>query len=677
MSDDTPLLSLPLLLPAQAQKHVTHNEALRLLDLLVHLAVIDRTRTDPPALPAEGDRHIVANPATGLWEGHEGKVAAFWGGTWAFLTPRAGWLARVLAESATLAHDGTTWVAAQTPPETLPRLGIATTADATNRLSLSSPASLFDHSGAGHQIKVNKATPPDTASLLFQTAFSGRAEMGLTGSDSFAIKVSTSGSSFTTALIADPATGSVALPEGLTATPLILRDPADPAKRASIDITSLSAATQRSYTLPNISTELAGLAGTQSFTGNKTFSGTFTVSAATASFGTSTANATYGMGSGSTASGNSKTVNIGTGGAAGSTTTLTLGPALATATGSTTIHGTTLTLGPTLAQFDMGTASARAALLGIGGATGDNTNRLAVAAPAVLFSHAGAGIEATLNKATPADTAQISLKTGFSTRAQFGLMGGDDLSLSVSANGTTFHPVLMAEAATGRLTLSQPVILHGLTADPANPTEGMIWHNTGTDQLRAHVGGLTHRLDGQQDIPLLTPPTGELVLTTTGTGGGTLGTLAGAAGRIDLFPFLPRADLIIDRLLLNCVTAVAGALARILIYGSDAQGRPDALLLETADLDLSTTGAKLATMALTLRQGRTVWLGIRHSSTATLSTWPATATPDVNGGATPATTARKVLRRTLPWGSAAPTPWGFASSEINPAAATSIWLRMA
>ena len=125
MSDDTPLLSLPLLLPAQAQKHVTHNEALRLLDLLVHLAVIDRTRTEPPTQPLEGDRHIVAGPATGLWQGHEGKVAAFWGGTWAFLTPRAGWLARVLSENTTLAHDGTTWVAAQTAPETLPRLGIS------------------------------------------------------------------------------------------------------------------------------------------------------------------------------------------------------------------------------------------------------------------------------------------------------------------------------------------------------------------------------------------------------------------------------------------------------------------------------------------------------------------------------------------------------------------------
>ncbi|WP_201743960.1 DUF2793 domain-containing protein [Paragemmobacter ruber] len=676
MSDDTPLLSLPLILPAQAQKHVTHNEALRLLDLLVQLAVIDRTRTTPPALPAEGDRHIVAAPASGLWAGQEGKVAAFWGGAWAFLAPRAGWLARVLAEDLTLAHDGAGWGPAQTPPETLPRLGIAATADATNRLAVSAPAALFDHAGQGHQIKVNKASPADTASLLFQTAYSGRAEMGLAGTDGFALRVSGTGAAFTTALATDAATATVALPEGLIAAPLVLRDPADPAKRATLDITPLTAGSQRAYTLPNASTELAGLAGTQTFTGAKSFSGTFNVSAGTATFGSGTGNATYGLGSGATGSGGSKSINIGTSGAAGSTTTLTLGPANAAASGSTTIHGTTLTLGPTLAQFDMGAASARAAQLGIGGATGDATNRLSVSGPGVLFTHAGAGVEATVNKSGSADTAQISFKTGFSTRAQFGLLGSDDLGLSVSANGAAFQTVFTADAATGRLTLAQPLFLQG-AADPASPPDGLIWHHAAAGQIRARLGGQTLRLDGQQEIAWLTPPAGELVLTTTGVGGGATTTLAGAAGRIDLFPFLPRADLGIDRLVLNATTAVAGALARVLVYASDANGRPDGLILETGDLDLGTTGTKSATVGLTLRQGRCYWLGTRHSSTATTSAWALTATPDLNGGTAPATTARKVLRRTVAWANPAPATWGYAAAEISATTAPAIWLRMA
>src|SRR4051794_37605135 len=61
---DTAHLLLPYLLASQAQKHVTHNEALRLLDAMVQLAVLDQARTAPPGSPADGDRHIVAWGAT-------------------------------------------------------------------------------------------------------------------------------------------------------------------------------------------------------------------------------------------------------------------------------------------------------------------------------------------------------------------------------------------------------------------------------------------------------------------------------------------------------------------------------------------------------------------------------------------------------------------------------------
>lgn len=50
-------------------------------------------------------------------------------------------------------------------------------------------ATLFNNAGNGHQIKVNKQALADTASLLFQTNWSGGAEMGKGGSDEFVIKV--------------------------------------------------------------------------------------------------------------------------------------------------------------------------------------------------------------------------------------------------------------------------------------------------------------------------------------------------------------------------------------------------------------------------------------------------------------------------------------------------------
>ena len=62
---DTPNLNLPYLLAAQSQKHVTHNEALRILDSLVQITVLDRNLAAPPAVAVEGDRYIVAASPTG------------------------------------------------------------------------------------------------------------------------------------------------------------------------------------------------------------------------------------------------------------------------------------------------------------------------------------------------------------------------------------------------------------------------------------------------------------------------------------------------------------------------------------------------------------------------------------------------------------------------------------
>ncbi|MGE0022749.1 MAG: DUF2793 domain-containing protein [Hyphomicrobium sp.] len=97
-----------------------------------------------------------------------------------------------------------------------PLVGVNATADTTDRLKVSSPASLFDHEGAGHQLKINKDTTADTASGLFQTDYSGRAEFGLAGDNDFHVKVSPDGSVWHEALVIDRSTGSV---RGRTAGP--------------------------------------------------------------------------------------------------------------------------------------------------------------------------------------------------------------------------------------------------------------------------------------------------------------------------------------------------------------------------------------------------------------------------------------------------------------------------
>jgi hypothetical protein len=123
MPDETTILSLPLILPAQAQKHVTHNEAITALDLIVQLAVIDRTLTTAPALPSVGDRHIVAVGATGPWVGQSGRIALFTATGWQFTQPLAGWQAHVLAEGQTAVFDGLVWETLSDGPLTVAQLG--------------------------------------------------------------------------------------------------------------------------------------------------------------------------------------------------------------------------------------------------------------------------------------------------------------------------------------------------------------------------------------------------------------------------------------------------------------------------------------------------------------------------------------------------------------------------
>jgi hypothetical protein len=219
MSDNSPRLDLPFIQPNQAQKHVTHNEGMAVLDALVQLAVVSRSVTAPPANPGATVVHIVPEGATGVWAGQEGRVAArAEGGGWVFHVPAAGWRAWVVDEERMVVRRNGAWadLVEARLADGVARLGVNTVAAGADRLAVAGTASLFTHQGGDHRIKVNKDTAGDTASLMFQTGFSGRAEMGLTGSDAFAVKVSDDGATFRTAMSVAPATGVPDLRAGAT-----------------------------------------------------------------------------------------------------------------------------------------------------------------------------------------------------------------------------------------------------------------------------------------------------------------------------------------------------------------------------------------------------------------------------------------------------------------------------
>lgn len=213
--DQSPRLSLPLIMPQQAQKHVTHNEAIQALDALVQPIVESRSVMAPPASPLAGEAYIVPAGASGAWAGHADEIAAFQSGAWNFYDPAAGWQVYVKADRTSYVFDAGAWTPLASLGSGLGRLGINASADATNRLAVSSAATLFNHAGNGHQLKLNKAASGDTASLLYQTNWSGRAEMGLAGDDHWRLKVSANGSSWINALTVDAASGAASFAGGL------------------------------------------------------------------------------------------------------------------------------------------------------------------------------------------------------------------------------------------------------------------------------------------------------------------------------------------------------------------------------------------------------------------------------------------------------------------------------
>ncbi len=200
MSETTVNLEMPYILPSQAQKHVTHNEALQKLDAAVQLT-FTAIAAAPPSAPAEGACFAILPAATGEWAGRDGRIAMRQDGAWLYLNPREGWRAWDAQGGRLLVHEDGAWHPLPLPAEmSCETLGVSATADAGNRLAVSSPASLFNHAGNGHQIKVNKAQAADTASLLFQSNWTGFAEMGLAGNNEFSVKVS-DGSNWRNALL--------------------------------------------------------------------------------------------------------------------------------------------------------------------------------------------------------------------------------------------------------------------------------------------------------------------------------------------------------------------------------------------------------------------------------------------------------------------------------------------
>lgn len=109
MSETSDRLGLPLLAAGQAQKEVTHNEALALADMLIQPVVQSVAPASVPATPAAGECWIVGSSATGAWSGHDGELACWTGGGWRFAAAFEGMRIWSLADGVFVHRTATAW----------------------------------------------------------------------------------------------------------------------------------------------------------------------------------------------------------------------------------------------------------------------------------------------------------------------------------------------------------------------------------------------------------------------------------------------------------------------------------------------------------------------------------------------------------------------------------------
>lgn len=110
-SNETLRLGMPLLQPAQAQKHVTVNEALMRLDGLVNLVLQGTNRQTPPIPVIDGACWAVPEGATGAWAGQAGQIAIGSNGGWVFAAPKPGMRGFIADQGVQAIFDGANWVA--------------------------------------------------------------------------------------------------------------------------------------------------------------------------------------------------------------------------------------------------------------------------------------------------------------------------------------------------------------------------------------------------------------------------------------------------------------------------------------------------------------------------------------------------------------------------------------
>lgn len=109
MTDTTDRLDLPLLASGQAQKELTHNEALTRLSFASQTSVVAVAPAGEPSSPAAGQCWIVGAAPSGAWAGRAHHLACWTANGWRFLAPFDGLTAWSVADGKYAVYSSGVW----------------------------------------------------------------------------------------------------------------------------------------------------------------------------------------------------------------------------------------------------------------------------------------------------------------------------------------------------------------------------------------------------------------------------------------------------------------------------------------------------------------------------------------------------------------------------------------
>lgn len=181
MSETSPRLDLPLVMPAQAQKHVTVNEALLRLDALVQCVAESRTLSAQPAAPPDGQAWLLPVGASGDdWSAFSAGDLALWrDGTWQAITPQVGWSVHVRDEALDVTWRDDGWQGRGADTE----LAVAENGAATRAIVLEETLSDLDGFSVSTSVHIPARCVVFCVSVRTRTAITGAAsfDCGIAG----------------------------------------------------------------------------------------------------------------------------------------------------------------------------------------------------------------------------------------------------------------------------------------------------------------------------------------------------------------------------------------------------------------------------------------------------------------------------------------------------------------